>query len=696
VIPALEGRLGFASSARVHAALPDVAKGVRAAAVMLGPFYLARVLGRPELAWTALGGWLCTLADPGGARPTRAKALLLFASAGAVLVWASEALAGSAWMAALLLALVTFGLSMLRAIGGTAASLGTLLTMTTAIALARARTTPLRDAVGFGAGALAAAALSSVVWPVWTHLPVRRAVAAVFGELAAYAADVGDAVAAGTPSGDARWSAMIREHHRNIRAALESARAMALAVRARRIGETRFGSNVRALLGEADAQFPLLATAVQEIEGVPPDARPWAGAVLASVVANDREVERVLLTRLIRTRPVDAPVGKGAGDVGIPAHPVFARLGAASRAAFELAHSVDAPRPEVRSIAPAARESSKADLLEAWGQSARALRDALSPRSTIARHALRAACAAVAASLLGSAVSPHEYWVTLTALSILQPYTGATLKRAGERVIGTILGSAAAVMVMVTVRSPLLLSALLVPLSIAAVATRPRSYRLFTFFLTPVFVLLAERHLADWMTAAERAGDAVLGGAVALLAGVIVLPESERDLLPDRLAQMLDVLGAYAARTLGAGGEGADASAAARRAMGVAFGDAETSLERYLAEPRRDEAWSADAMLLVTYARRLSTAMTSLGVLGVTDATSRAGERGQVATYVHHAIMSAQAWVRGEARPTPVEVPAASDPNTPAGAALSRVLGWAALIDSLGAKVPQSASGASE
>ena len=65
---------------------PDIAQGVRAAISTLVPFYFARKLGHHELVWVALGGWLGTLADPGGARRERAKTLAIFAIAGALVV----------------------------------------------------------------------------------------------------------------------------------------------------------------------------------------------------------------------------------------------------------------------------------------------------------------------------------------------------------------------------------------------------------------------------------------------------------------------------------------------------------------------------------------------------------------------------------------------------------------------------------
>src|SRR5262249_62252068 len=110
-------------------------------------------------------------------------------------------------------ALLVSVVSLLRATGGTVASLAPSLTVVAAIAGARVRTTPLLDAAAFCAGALAAVILSSAVWPVWTHLPVRRAVAKVYHELAAYLTAAARAIGAGAPPGDLRWHALVREPH---------------------------------------------------------------------------------------------------------------------------------------------------------------------------------------------------------------------------------------------------------------------------------------------------------------------------------------------------------------------------------------------------------------------------------------------------------------------------------------------------
>src|SRR6185437_11611058 len=227
------------------------------------------------------------------------------------------------------------------------------------------------------------------------------------------------------------------------------------------------------------------------------------------------------------------------------------------------------------------------------------------------------------------------------------PYVGATFQRVLERVGGTVFGSAVAAAIIVGLRSPVALATLMVPLSVAAVATRPRSYRLFTFFLTPVFVLLAERHLGDWWTAAMRVGDVVAGGAIALAASLLVLPSSERARLPDALARMLSAVGAYARAALAAAPETEARVVEVRRAAAAALGAAEASLERLLSEPLANRKAAEDAMLLVTYARRLATALTALGTL---EPTAPAGgeARAEVAAYVAQAVAEAEAHLRGE------------------------------------------------
>jgi len=600
------------------ALVPDVATGVRAAIVTVLPLFFSIRLARPELAWMAFGGWLATLTDPGGSRGLRARVLLAFSILGALLVWSGQAAALSPLLAVLMLGSVAGAGSLLRALGPGPGAMGTTLAIATAIATAVPSEARQRNALWFAAGGGLAVLLSSVLWPVWRHLPVRRAVARVFEELSAYTAELDGCLAAQLGEGEERWTAVARRHPRRVRDAIEQARAMSLAVHARRSGESVMGGNLRMLLGLAEAQFLLLVTLASELEVVPPARRPaGARSVLAQTGRRDDEVRGVLLARAWR-----APRMAEGSTLGVAAGPgpqrILADLERAGAAAITLVASLDREAP----AAPPAVEAVPPDN-RGLGQELRALGDALSSRSPIFRHAIRVACAAAVASLAGAWLSPqHAPWVTITTLAVLQPYSGATLRRAVERVVGTVLGCLVVLGIAAGLRSPLALAVSMFPLSVAAVVTRPRSYRLFSFFVTPVFVLIAMHSPGDWSTAATRAGDALLGGAIAVGAALLLYPRwEERFGMPDALAAMARAVEGYRDRVLAirAAGEAAAGRdiAEARRIAGIAISEAEASLERRLAEPMRRGPDEARAMERITFARRLAHAVTALDTLAV-------------------------------------------------------------------------------
>ncbi|MDI1449493.1 FUSC family protein [Polyangium sp. 6x1] len=670
-------------------AVPDVARGFRAALLVLPPFYLAAAYARPELTWTALGGWLGALADPGGSRATRAKALAVFAIAGPAAVGLTEACAGSRGLSTLALAAIAFSAGIVRAAGPTASQVGLMAAIGAAIASGRPEPSPLRDAMFFGLGTTLAVLISSVVWPIWTHLPVRRSLARVYEELAAYASEAGSPAMLDIPRDDPRWGALLRQHHRRIRDALEAAREMALAMRARREGDTRLGSNTSLLLGAAEAQFPRLATLVQEVEALPKEARAEPAARFGDIASPYAEIHRILGARALRSSPKAPPAARVPKDGATTsrAGALADHLASEARAALTLAKHLDeplgAPAIEHAPLPPRADAGSPVSELRAG---LRAIRDALFPHSVLLRHGLRSACAVSVASIAGSLVLPgHSNWVTLTTLVILQPHIGATLQRALERVVGTVLGCIVAAAITLTVTSPVVLSTLMVPLLVAAVATQPQSRGLFTVFLTPVFVLLAERHLGDWQTAAERVGAVGLGGVIAVVAAAIFLPSSEQKRLPDALASMLGALASYAHVVLTSAADRGAAGVeervvSARRSTGVALGEAEVSLERLLAEPLGDKDAAADAMLLVTYARRLGSALTAADTLAK-ELPAPPETLHQVDEYIATVLSAAEARVRGTREAHVTSAPEVVDHDP-----LERVVRSAGLVASLTAR----------
>ena len=178
--------------------------------------------------------------------------------------------------------------------------------------------------------------------------------------------------------------------------------------------------------------------------------------------------------------------------------------------------------------------------------------------------------------------------MTVTAVIILQPYTGVTTQRAVQRVIGTVLGgilTAGLGALFHDIRAILVLSFIFAAVSVAVL---PINYTAFSIFLTPTFVLLAEASAGDWHLATVRVIDTMLGGALALLGARLLWPAPEWMRLPTYLAGTLranrdylqTVVRSFPDRSDAAG----EAMRARRRDAALAAINAEESFQRLLAE----------------------------------------------------------------------------------------------------------------
>jgi uncharacterized membrane protein YccC len=245
------------------------------------------------------------------------------------------------------------------------------------------------------------------------------------------------------------------------------------------------------------------------------------------------------------------------------------------------------------------------------------LRASLTLDSLAMRHALRVGLvAAVAVALVRALGLQRGYWVTVTAIIILQPYAGATLIKGLQRVIGTVAGALLTVGFFALLPDRRALLVLIFVLVAVSVSFLRLNYLIYSVFLTPTFVLLAELSAGDWHLAELRVIDTLLGGALGLAGSWLLWPSPERGRFPDLAAAALRAARnrlSLVAQLWSREDEAASvALAEARRAAALASANAEASLDRLLAEsPRRASAWEP-ATTLLTFVRRLVAASTSL------------------------------------------------------------------------------------
>ncbi|WP_026464344.1 FUSC family protein [Adhaeribacter aquaticus] len=123
---------------------------------------------------------------------------------------------------------------------------------------------------------------------------------------------------------------------------------------------------------------------------------------------------------------------------------------------------------------------------------------------------------------------PHGYWMPFTAIVVLQVSHTQTLKKVGERLLGTLAGCIAGSFILFLHPSPLvqiLLSGVLVFLFLYFVR---KNYAVAVIFITMFVLLLLGSHAANpYAIALERVVFTIIGGLLAVLSSFVFLSKKQ-------------------------------------------------------------------------------------------------------------------------------------------------------------------------
>ena len=224
----------------------------------------------------------------------------------------------------------------------------------------------------------------------------------------------------------------------------------------------------------------------------------------------------------------------------------------------------------------------------------------------------------------------HGFWLPMTSIILLQPYSAGTARKSVQRVTGTVLGGFLAAILAAAIPDQAWMIPIITLLATLTVATFAVDYAIYCFFLTPTFVLLSLPHPHDWRYAGIRIGTTLVGALIAIVAMRLLWPERAEEELGRLLRRGAAADAAYLRAMLrfweAAGKERRQAErqvlAPARRACGLASNDAEEAVDRVMQEPQFGSL-AADALRLrnealtfATYLRRLTQSITTLAVVG--------------------------------------------------------------------------------
>lgn len=606
-----------------------LAEGLRAATAVAVLVLATLALHWPMFAWTAYAAFWACLADPGGPDRHRLRVMGAFVLGGAALAGVMScvaSVAGPVVTVAVLFAVV--GLcGMSRLLGADMAQAGLLVNVAAVVAV-DIPTAPAQALVLSGVflgGGVLAIVLCLLVWRVHPHRPTRRAVAAVFRDLAEMTAELARAQAAAAP--DAGGARRLESEHRwAVRNAIERARSKVEQLAAWR-RESPVPGSLAAAVDACDRIFAGLIALGHE-----------GGARLPAHLLDRLDVALAEGRRQVLRSDPDWSGLRAHAEQLAPAAGAATGLAARvasvwSRALLDLAQG-RAPAAGGRSPGGAPSQASNPGRVLAT-----------------ARHAIRLATVVLAAYFAAHQFSlPCTYWATVAVVVVMQPYAETAWPRMLERIVGSVVGGLAAAALASVLTTPWQLLMIIFPLAAATIALRSVNYTLFVLFLSPLFVLVTELvtpgqgHAHGFALA--RAAYNVLGCLLALAGSLLLWPERRPEPLSRRLADAVEANLTYAALTV-APAVARDRVEAARRRAGVCSSAAEAALHRMRLEGRRRRARLDEAGALLAQLRRLAGATTAAWL---TVDAAEADERGGPETLSLSGLEAMAAQVRDACR----------------------------------------------
>lgn len=176
------------------------------------------------------------------------------------------------------------------------------------------------------------------------------------------------------------------------------------------------------------------------------------------------------------------------------------------------------------------------NLKEMWTR----LRTQMTPTSLLFRHALRLSLAlTVGYGMLHAIHASQGYWIILTTLFVCQPNYGATRRKLGQRIIGTAIGLTVAWALFDLFPSPLVQSMFAIVAGLVFFINRTTRYTLATAAIT-LMVLFCFNQVGDgYGLFLPRLFDTLLGSLIAGLAVFLFLPDWQGRRLNKVLANTL-------------------------------------------------------------------------------------------------------------------------------------------------------------
>jgi uncharacterized membrane protein (TIGR01666 family) len=244
-------------------------------------------------------------------------------------------------------------------------------------------------------------------------------------------------------------------------------------------------------------------------------------------------------------------------------------------------------------------------------------------KSNTFRHALRVAAATTTGFLI-SEFFPfgHGYWIMLTIIVILKPAYSITKSRNRDRLLGTLIGAAIGVLILLIVKDKHLMIGFMIVLMVLAYSFMRTRYLLFVTLMTPYILVLLyilnPLHFKDLIL--DRVIDTAIGSVIALLANLLFSPEWTYRQFAEYLQQMLDANKNYfidVTSFFTGNPVSVNQYKLSRKNAYVALANISDALNRMLSEPKSKQIHVAEYHELVVLNYMMSTHIATLATIAL-------------------------------------------------------------------------------
>ncbi|BAU54994.1 FUSC family membrane protein [Mucilaginibacter gotjawali] len=166
--------------------------------------------------------------------------------------------------------------------------------------------------------------------------------------------------------------------------------------------------------------------------------------------------------------------------------------------------------------------------------------DNFSFSSTAFKHALRVSLVCLVGFILAKTIANghHSYWILLTIIVILKPGFSLSKQRNYQRLIGTVIGGIAGIIILRFIPNRDTQFILLIIFMIGTYSFTRLNYVVSVLFMTP-YVLILFKFLGVGLLVREREIDTLIGSTIAFIASYLLFPSWEYDNIQDRLKDVI-------------------------------------------------------------------------------------------------------------------------------------------------------------